>query len=97
MTKNLSDDFTWKHLVALIGILTLFTSTGVSLAGYLRSKADQTDLIRVEKQSVLRDTVIKEDLKDHVARVEGQIKEIRKTVTSQMDKGFDRIIKAINK
>ena len=80
--KN-ENNFTWKHLLAIISIISFVVTIIVGGFALLNEKADKKEVTRIEDRIETQIADVKKDLKEDIGEVKKRVDDIFKIVSNK--------------
>ena len=80
--KN-ENNFTWKHLLAIISIISFVVTIIVGGFALLNEKADKKEVTRIEDRIETQIVDVKKDLKEDIGEVKKRVDDIFKIVSDK--------------
>jgi len=80
--KN-ENNFTWKHLLAIISIISFVVTIIVGGFALLNEKADKKEVTRIEDRIETQIADVKKDLKEDIGEVKRRVDDIFKIVSDK--------------
>jgi len=80
--KN-ENNFTWKHLLAIISIISFVVTIIVGGFALLNEKADKKEVTRIEDRIETQIADVKKDLKEDIGEVKKRVDDIFKIVSDK--------------
>jgi len=80
--KN-ENNFTWKHLLAIISIIGFVVTIIVGGFALLNEKADKKEVTRIEDRIETQIADVKKDLKEDIGEVKKRVDDIFKIVSDK--------------
>ena len=80
--KN-ENNFTWKHLLTIISIISFVVTIIVGGFALLNAKADKKEVTRIEDRIETQIADVKKDLKEDIGEVKKRVDDIFKIVSDK--------------